>query len=57
MHDNLFTIPIIPVDPACIAIPMNGRNGPANDFFYVSEQELQRMISDMHFPQLNSPDQ
>ena len=56
MHDDLFTIPIIPVDLACIAIPTNGRNGPASDFFYVSEEDLQRMISAMRFPQLNSPE-
>ena len=58
MHDNTtFTIPIIPVDPACVAIPTGGRNGPTEDFFYVSEEELQRMITAMRFPQLNSPDE
>lgn len=36
MHDNLFTIPIIPVDPACIAMPMSG----TQHYVYVFEDEL-----------------
>ena len=35
---NPLSIPLIPVDPACIAIPMDGRNGPAL-FFYVYEDD------------------
>ena len=42
MTTDIFHIPRIPVDPACIAIPCEGRNGPVDDhgsYTYVYELE------------------
>ena len=41
LTNNTFHIPLIPVDPACVAIPISGRNQPAADFYYVSEEDLE----------------
>ena len=54
--DDIFHIPRIPVDPACIAIPCSGRNGPADDhgsYTYVYELEA-RMAGIFIMPHLNS---
>ena len=52
--DDLFRIPRIPIDPACIAIPCDGRNGPVGDYAYAFENELGGLIAGLHIPGLNS---
>ena len=43
-HDDSFALPIIPIDPACIAIPVDGRNGPALYAFVYEDESVSVMI-------------